>query len=350
MRISLKTSAQSFVSDLANETGIEIQMAQGLETLAMSVMRSCPMPADMANNLAEHLSTNMEAGDGIAGLRVSAIKDNFRPGPNDTRLIIRSDMEDTDFGNINRFMRGEHPGLTLTNIFNATRFNAYPDHQGTIAVQPSPAGDHMAAAVRSYLASLVTTHRGYRLDEFSNGEFRAVPLAPVEKSRELSVSHAYHTMKDMLHRDRAIPMPSGDATLFNAAVINEGCRILGIVTTPEATANDRLFALTDRVRESLIYHNGRTTIEGVDHPDASMAVAHIMLMDAYVMSMAEKYPDIPASTMDDACELSHTTGLLETSQMIVSNLPHGTFLRSERAATPVSAIIHNPAPGISPGM
>ncbi len=350
MRISLKTSAQSFVSDLAKETGIELQMAQGLETLSMSVMRSYPMPADMANGLLDHLITNTEIGDGIARLKIVSSKDNFRPGPNDTRLIIRSDMEDTEFGNINRFMRGEQPGLTLANIFNASRFNSIPDHQGMISVQPPPAGNHMAAAVRSYLASLVTAHRGYRLDELSNGEFRAVPVAPVEQSRELSVPHAYHTMKDLLHRDRAIPMPSGDSALFNAAVINEGCQALGIVTSPTATANDRLFALTDRVRDSLLHYNGNTKIDGVEHPDASMTVAHIMLMDAYVMSMAVKYPDIPASTMDDVCELSRTTHLLETSQMIVSNLHHGQFPRTERTPAPVSAIVHNHTLGDAPGM
>lgn len=350
MRITQKTSARSFANDLASEVGIEIQMAQSLETLSMSILRSRPMPAAMASSLVDHLSTNLEMGDGIAGFRVASAKDNFRTGPNDTRLIVRSNMEDTEFGNIARFMRGEHSGQALYEIFNATRFNSRPDHDGVIAVQPAAAGNHMAAAVRSYIASLVTKHRGYRLDEFANGEFRAVPLAPLTRSNELSIPHTYHTMKSMLHRDRAIPLPSGDDTLFNKAVIDNGSQALGIILAPEASSNDRLFALTDRIREFLIHLNGHPQIEGVEHPDASMTVAHIMLMDAYVSGVAAEYPDIPASTMDDACELSRTTPLLEISQMIVSNLENGRFPPPERAPAPVSAIVHNPRPGASPGM
>lgn len=326
MRLTLKTSAQSFVNDLANEVSVEVPMARSLETLAMSIMRSEPMPHDMAQMLADHLKTNLEPGDGIAGIRISCIKSHDNPSINNTRLIIRSDMEDVQYGNIARFMQGEHPGLTLSNIIGFTRFNNIPDMTGMIFLQKAPEGDHMAAALRSYLTSLVTKHRGYRLEEMANGETRAVPFDPVHEVKEMNVPHAYKTMQNILHRDRAIPMPAGDQ--FKSAVISRGAQELGIYLPPDISEQDMIFGVTDCLREVMMEMNGTTTIEGFGGQDMSMSIAHIMLIDAYISAQCRKYPDIPLSTIDDVCDLSRTTPLLDAAQAVTSTLENGRFAPS----------------------
>lgn len=337
MRITLKTSSQSFANALLEETGYELQMARSSETLSRQVLRSKPMPIAEATGLEEHLKNNMEAGDGISKLSVTRTHSGQANDQN-VRLIIRSDMEDQEYGNIARFMRGEHPGLTFSEIVNCTRFHALPRTESLVVSKNQQPSDHMGEAVRSYLLSLATRHRGYELREFADGTAEAIKLDPVYASNELSVSHAYHTMLRLLHRDRAIPAPASDPMLYNREIISIGAQELGVILDPTANATDKLIKMSGIIEDNMLQHTGSKHVEGLGEkiPDIGMPIAHIMLIDAYIKAKTREYPDIPRSIIDTVCELSHTTPLLNAGQDILARIPDQRFWNAPQPAQPVA--------------
>mgnify|MGYP001463518476 CR=1 FL=1 len=327
MRITLQTTADSFSQALAQEVGYDLQMAQSLEALGESTMRSRPIQQEHARELVDHLDGTLFAGDGISKINISCARDLWLPGDCNTRIFIRSEMEDREYGNIARFMAGSHPGLTLSNIIEAAQFKSKTDKTGQITLGLPRPGDFMAFAVNAYLTSLINTDRGYGLKVSANGNVRAIALELPEPAHGLSVPYAYKLMKDLIHRDRAISMPCVDQLSFNQRIISTGCRAMGVNCDPTASADEKLLALTDRVRETLIFKNGEAKIEGFDNNgvDPSASIAHILLIDAYLINLRREYPDIQETMISHICELSNTSPLLEAGYTVLGCYPDHRF-------------------------
>ncbi len=345
MEITTKTSAADFAAAVSQGTGISLDMAESLESLKSSTMRTKPMPFGVATAISEYVKQNFDAGEGVSDVRVSVSAVGWSPaweeGNDNTnkpaRLIIQSDMEDSAYGNIARFTRGEKPGLSFGGILNAAPAimkSHYTKDENDFIFQKDH-DDPETQAILGYLKE-IATHSSRKMEWNENGDIITVtaPRAPVQMN-DPNIGHAYSALHDLLHRDMAIPLESGDRFMLNRDVVMIGAERLGFST-------EKPNAIIGSISQAISEHVEKNGLQSILKAPADQ-VAHVLLIDAYVSSIRDKYPDVRSSLLKEVCYLSRTSGAMLSAEAIVNTLPERRFPQAQVSAPAVA-----PAPAQSP--
>ncbi len=278
MKLTTQTSEDDLAKTIEKETGIKVSFAPPYDTFSAFTLRTHPMEDGIANQLADYLARDLEAGENIGDVQVLGLTNGA--------ISIRASGIDGPVGNLFRLLQGDKPGLTIEEVVFASGvlYERTPQNDGNALISiekdsqsVSGVRNHIRQALISHIRDLARK-RGSAFSFDNDTGVSSILPAPVEFGN--GVDGAYAALNLMLHRDRCVPMAYGKDH-FTDGVYLVGGDAIG--ANPEGS----------RHAGTVLRNVERAMLAAGTPPEEARDQARMLLLHGYEQSIRKDYPDAP---------------------------------------------------------
>lgn len=331
MKITTQTLEGDLSKEIEKETGIKVSFAPGYDTFSAFTLRTRPMSDAVANQLADYLARDLEAGENIGNVQVQGLANGV--------ISIHSSRISGPVGNLFRLLQGDKPGLTIEEAVAASGvlYQRTPQSGGNVilaikndAQSVSSVRNHIRQALISHIRDLARKRGSAFAFDNDTGVSSILP-APLGYGS--GVDGAYAALNLMLHRDRCIPMAYGKDH-FTDGVYLVGGDAIG--ANPDGSRHPG--TILRNVEKAMI-------ASGVAPEDANDQ-ARMLLLHGYGQSIQKDYPDVTPSLVD-LC--ASGAGVFRVYTDALDAAPSLNFRRPEPVA-PAAPAPTSPRPSAGPSL